>query len=53
MAIHRIRRAWLRQMIYCAAGWVRVVYEDAGMEFVLRPVSLVPLSTLLYGGKGY
>ena len=39
LAIHRIRRAWLRQMIYCAAGWVRVVYEDAGMEFVLRPVS--------------
>jgi mannose-6-phosphate isomerase-like protein (cupin superfamily) len=24
------------QLIYCAAGWVRVVYEDQGAAFVLR-----------------
>jgi quercetin dioxygenase-like cupin family protein len=24
------------QMIYCKAGWVRVVYEDQGLPFVLR-----------------
>jgi quercetin dioxygenase-like cupin family protein len=24
------------QMIYCRAGWVRVVYEDQGPEFVMR-----------------
>ncbi len=24
------------QMIYCAAGWVRVVYEDQGPAFVMR-----------------
>lgn len=24
------------QMIYCAAGWVRVVYEDQGEPFVMR-----------------
>ncbi len=29
---HRIRF----QMIYCAAGWVRVVYEDQGPPFVLE-----------------
>ena len=29
---HRIRF----QMIYCAAGWVRVVYEDQGQPFVLE-----------------
>jgi mannose-6-phosphate isomerase-like protein (cupin superfamily) len=29
---HRIRF----QMIYCKAGWVRVVYEDQGPPFVLR-----------------
>lgn len=29
---HRIRF----QMIYCAAGWVRVVYEDQGPAFVLE-----------------
>ena len=26
----------LFQLIYCAKGWVRVVYEDQGPEFVLR-----------------
>ena len=25
------------QMIFCAAGWVRVVYEDQGPPFVLHP----------------
>jgi quercetin dioxygenase-like cupin family protein len=25
------------QMIFCAAGWVRVVYEDQGPPFVLQP----------------
>ena len=25
------------QMIYCKAGWVRVVYEDQGEPFVLQP----------------
>ncbi|MEK7829628.1 MAG: cupin domain-containing protein, partial [Acidobacteriota bacterium] len=25
------------QMIYCKAGWVRVVYEDQGQPFVLHP----------------
>lgn len=25
------------QMIYCAAGWVRVVYEDQGAPFVMLP----------------
>ena len=29
---HRVRF----QMIYCAAGWVRVVYEDQGPAFVLQ-----------------
>lgn len=29
---HRVRF----QMIYCAAGWVRVVYEDQGPAFVLH-----------------
>src|SRR5438445_4330036 len=29
---HRVRF----QMIYCAKGWVRVVYEDQGPPFVLR-----------------
>ena len=29
---HRVRF----QMIYCARGWVRVVYEDQGPAFVLR-----------------
>ncbi|MDQ3734714.1 MAG: cupin domain-containing protein [Actinomycetota bacterium] len=29
---HRVRF----QMIYCAAGWVRVVYEDQGPAFLLR-----------------
>jgi quercetin dioxygenase-like cupin family protein len=29
---HRVRF----QMIYCASGWVRVVYEDQGPAFVLR-----------------
>jgi len=29
---HRVRF----QMIYCAAGWVRVVYEDQGPAFVLE-----------------
>ncbi|MGI8722270.1 MAG: cupin domain-containing protein [Geodermatophilaceae bacterium] len=29
---HRVRF----QMIYCAAGWVRVVYEDQGPAFVLK-----------------
>ncbi|MDQ3504336.1 MAG: cupin domain-containing protein [Actinomycetota bacterium] len=29
---HRVRF----QMIYCAAGWVRVVYEDQGPPFVLQ-----------------
>jgi len=29
---HRVRF----QMIYCAAGWVRVVYEDQGPDFVLQ-----------------
>ncbi|MDQ4037878.1 MAG: AraC family ligand binding domain-containing protein [Actinomycetota bacterium] len=30
---HRVRF----QLIYCAAGWVRVVYEDQGPAFVLQP----------------
>ena len=30
---HRVRF----QMIYCYKGWVRVVYEDQGPPFVLRP----------------
>jgi len=30
---HRVRF----QMIYCYKGWVRVVYEDQGLPFVLRP----------------
>ena len=30
---HKIRF----QMIYCYKGWVRVVYEDQGAPFVLRP----------------
>lgn len=25
------------QMIFCRAGWVRVVYEDQGPEFVMQP----------------
>ncbi len=29
---HRVRF----QMIYCRAGWVRVVYEDQGPDFVMR-----------------
>src|SRR5207244_7041714 len=29
---HRVRF----QMIYCAKGWVRAVYEDQGPPFVLR-----------------
>lgn len=29
---HRVRF----QMIYCRAGWVRVVYEDQGADFVMR-----------------
>jgi quercetin dioxygenase-like cupin family protein len=30
---HRVRF----QMIYCARGWVRVVYEDQGPPFVMQP----------------
>ncbi|MDH3678369.1 MAG: cupin domain-containing protein [Acidimicrobiia bacterium] len=30
---HRIRF----QMIYCLRGWVRVVYEDQGLPFVMEP----------------
>ena len=34
---HRIRF----QLIYCHRGWVRVVYEDQGGPFVMRPGDLV------------
>lgn len=34
---HRVRF----QMIFCHRGWVRVVYEDQGESFVMRPGDLV------------
>lgn len=34
---HRVRF----QIIYCIAGWVRVIYEGAGKAFVMRPGDFV------------